>query len=117
MKVKVSELTDTPLAWAVAKILQLEIEIHKTVNETVIFYEGELFFPDIYWDQGGPIMEQNKISVQELEGVWSAFFRDKLFEEDNSECWQDGPTPLVAAMRCYVASHLGMEIEIPEELL
>jgi hypothetical protein len=28
----------------------------------------------------------------------------------------DGPTPLIAAMRCYVASKLGAEIEIPKEL-
>ena len=27
-----------------------------------------------------------------------------------------GPTPLIAAMRCYVASKLGDEIEIPTEL-
>jgi hypothetical protein len=29
----------------------------------------------------------------------------------------DGPTPLIAAMRCYVASKLGDDINIPEELL
>lgn len=29
---------------------------------------------------------------------------------------QKGPTPLIAAMRCYVASRLGDEVEIPEEL-
>jgi len=28
-----------------------------------------------------------------------------------------GPTPLIAAMRCYVASKLGEEVEAPEELL
>ena len=28
-----------------------------------------------------------------------------------------GPTPLIAAMRCYVASKLGDEVEVPEELL
>lgn len=28
----------------------------------------------------------------------------------------DGPTPLVAAMRCLVASRLGDEVEIPDEL-
>jgi hypothetical protein len=28
-----------------------------------------------------------------------------------------GPTPLIAAMRCYVASKLGDDINIPEELL
>ena len=27
-----------------------------------------------------------------------------------------GPTPLIAAMRCIVASRLGDEVEIPEEL-
>jgi hypothetical protein len=29
---------------------------------------------------------------------------------------QHGPTPLIAAMRCYVASKLGDAVEIPEEL-
>jgi hypothetical protein len=29
---------------------------------------------------------------------------------------QYGNTPLIAAMRCYVASKMGDEIEIPEEL-
>jgi hypothetical protein len=28
-----------------------------------------------------------------------------------------GHTPLIAAMRCYVASKLGDEVEIPQELL
>lgn len=28
-----------------------------------------------------------------------------------------GPTPLIAAMRCFVASKLGDEVEIPEELV
>jgi hypothetical protein len=30
---------------------------------------------------------------------------------------QYGPTPLIAAMRCYVASKLGDEVEVPDELL
>jgi hypothetical protein len=28
-----------------------------------------------------------------------------------------GPTPLVAAMRCYVASQLGDEVDVPDELV
>ena len=28
-----------------------------------------------------------------------------------------GHTPLIAAMRCYVASRLGYEVEVPEELM
>ena len=31
--------------------------------------------------------------------------------------WQEhGPTPLIAAMRCYVASKLGDEVDVPDEL-
>jgi hypothetical protein len=29
----------------------------------------------------------------------------------------EGPTPLVAAMRCYVASKMGDEVDVPEDLL
>jgi hypothetical protein len=36
---------------------------------------------------------------------------------ENTTYLMFGPTPLIAAMRCYVASKLGDEIEIPEELL
>ena len=30
--------------------------------------------------------------------------------------WRNGPTPLIAAMRCYVISKLGEEVEVPDEL-
>jgi hypothetical protein len=29
---------------------------------------------------------------------------------------EDGPTQLVSAMRCYVGSKLGNEVDVPEEL-
>ena len=28
-----------------------------------------------------------------------------------------GPTPLIAAMRCFVASKLGDEVDVPDELI
>jgi hypothetical protein len=28
-----------------------------------------------------------------------------------------GPTPLIAAMRCYVASKMGDEVDVPDELV
>jgi hypothetical protein len=31
-------------------------------------------------------------------------------------CIEYGPTPLIAAMRCYVAAKLGDTVEIPEDL-
>lgn len=73
-------------------------------------------FPEFHystvWAQGGPIIEREKIgSLHEARGVWSA-----------STKWEDpakvfyGKTKLIAAMRCYVVSKLGDEVEIPEEL-
>jgi hypothetical protein len=46
-----------------------------------------------------------------------------LFEEvgkrytHKEPCSAYGPTPLIAAMRCYVASKLGDEVDVPEELM
>ena len=46
-------------------------------------------------------------------------FRSCGFIEDDetNTLLFSGPTPLVAAMRCYVASKLGDEVEVPDELL
>jgi hypothetical protein len=67
------------------------------------FYEG--YTPSTDWAQGGPIIEREMITVE-----WTG--------EDWRTCiWCDekflGPTPLIAAMRAYVASKLGDEVEIP----
>jgi len=112
---KTSELTGAALDWAVAKC-EVGEPVGSFLDGIVVHPDYNKFYPSRNWAQGGPIIEREKISTQELDGIWSAYFRDKLFEEDNSECWRDGPTPLIAAMRCYVASKLGDTIDIPEEL-
>jgi len=68
--------------------------------------------PSTNWAQGGPIIEREKIgTLWEARNVWSA-----------STKWDDpakvfyGKTKLIAAMRCYVASKLGDNIEVPKEL-
>jgi len=120
MKIKTNELTGAALDWAVAQAEGLLAFGYRTDGARFAVEDSdgnvEGFMPSTDWAQGGPVIEREKISIQELEGIWSAFFRDKLFEEDNSECWRDGPTPLIAAMRCYVASKLGAEVDVPEEL-
>lgn len=68
------------------------------------------------WSQGGPIIEREKIELRYhnviVAGIW---YRDSI-GKDNCLHKATGPTPLVAAMRCYVASRLGDEVEIPDEL-
>jgi len=69
------------------------------------------------WAQGGPIIEREEVEI----------FRHWNKAKTDLRAWKAqcgvqvalllGPTPLIAAMRCYVASKLGDEIEIPEELL
>ena len=69
--------------------------------------------PSTDWAQGGPIIEREKISTSTDErGGWMAWIYDGL-----EMCYlEHGPNPLIAVMRCYVASKLGDEVNIPEEL-
>jgi hypothetical protein len=62
------------------------------------------------WAQGGPIIERNLITIFRHDEEWFAHSQLSTPEDFH------GDTPLIAAMRCYVASQLGDEVEIPEEL-
>lgn len=62
------------------------------------------------WDFGGEIIEREGIRLfQETRGLWCA-----SIGEDGDDHWAN--KPLVAAMRCYVASVFGDEINVPTEL-
>ena len=93
---KTSELTGTALDWAVG-----------VANDQLLVFKGQPFVRySTDWAQGGPLIEKECIALA-FDGFpqgWVA--NQKIY----------GPTPLIAAMRCYVASKLGDEVEIPEEL-
>ena len=109
---KVSELSGIALDWAVAK----------AGGTTNIDFVWELtkgkFNPSTDWARGGVIIEREGISVSRefssgrIEwAAWTfAHFRD------DAEAFGYGETPLIAAMRCYVASKLGDEVQLPEGL-
>ena len=61
------------------------------------------------WAFSGPIIERERISVIGQGGD------DWIAEWGWVQVF--GDTPLEAAMRCYVASKFGDEIDVPEELL
>ena len=102
MKVKTAELTGIVLDWAVAKCEGL---LH---NDGTV---SDYWQPSELWEQGGPIIEREGIELlcETLGFRWVAI-PQKGIE------WR-GSTPLEAAMRCYVASKLGDEIEVPDELV
>jgi hypothetical protein len=53
--------------------------------------------------------EEYVVSVPEVV-TWTAWVKYGSYK-------MDGPTPLIAAMRCYVASKLGDNVELPEGLV
>jgi hypothetical protein len=112
---KTSELTGTALDWAVAKCEGLllpdggNLQIFNKQLRAHPAKLGTLYTPSIDWAQGGPIIEREGITLTHQADQWSAQTDDDLFAY--------GPTPLIAAMRCYVASKLGDDVEIPEELM
>lgn len=107
----VSELSGAALDWAVAKAWQ------SVYSDKHLMEHAKGFTPSTDWAQGGPIIEREGITVSKEAGGWSAYFRENLFEDDGSEFWRNGPTPLIAAMRCYVASKLGDKIDVPLPLI
>lgn len=77
------------------------------------------FCPSTDWAQGGPIIEREGIQLSGWESRWEAkLYWSKAAQGGPKRYWNmTGPNPLIAAMRCYVASKLGSEVEVPEELL
>ena len=106
MKVKTSELIGLALNWAVVKA-------GGGRGDVAIFLSGYVDFGMYHysteWRYGGPIIAQELISLHAPWGdpalAWSASL-DKFR--------QQGATPLIAAMRCFVAAKLGAEVDIPD---
>lgn len=119
MLTKTNELTDAPLDWAVAKCLTLTgaargVELRDGVPMVLNGCWAVAEF-SYNWDQGGPIIEREGICLKKgHSGWWIA----KLLDVNDEEHFVTvAPTPLVAAMRCYVASKLGDEVDVPDELM
>jgi hypothetical protein len=108
---KTFELTGAALNWAVAKCEG------KCEGDFAWYYDRRNTFNySTDWSQGGPIIEREVIVLTHPKyDCWTASAQDST-DLDMSLYQEDGSTPLIAAMRCYVASKLGDEIEIPKEL-
>ena len=123
MKQPTNNLTGAALDWAVTQCEGVDY-FWLQADEFKPQYESGEYHYSSNWAQGGPIIEREKVCVEYMAGagdggldVWVAevLHEDKKYGGVMSSAGQ-GPTPLIAAMRCYVASKLGDEVEIPEEL-
>lgn len=129
---KTSELSGAALDWAVAKCEGYTSWCRDT--EKLLPPRKEYGWVDLCdlrystdWTQGGPIIEREHIELtwwgpqSDPSRRWKAnratekqlYYRD-FYESD--EGGYRSPTALIAAMRCFVASRLGDEVDIPEEL-
>lgn len=132
MKIKTSELSGPALDWAVAQVMGIRTYVeryrHTMTGRCVLDAdlvdmetdgEQELRFSRD-WAQGGPIIEREEIGIKRNAPCskgreWEA--SPSITAKGAGGKYGYGPTPLIAAMRGYVASKLGDEIEIPEELV
>lgn len=109
---------------------------HKQLNYLVAEYEGlrpiirsrgiEVLFPGAPrrvpfapatdWSHGGPIIERENITT----GPWTTSPAMAHYGTHDTVTSSNprmvGNSLLVAAMRCYMASKIGDEVDIPEEL-
>lgn len=70
------------------------------------------FDPSVRWQVGGPIIDRERFEFMSNGGSW--------FAGEHLERWRvdamaepGSPTHLIAAMRAYVASKFGDEVELP----
>ena len=95
---KAHELTGTDLNEAVAKCLGI---YHTRFQGQVVDQGGNPLMYDYDWSIAGEIIEQEKIELFIRDEKWFAYSSLSTPEDFYGE------TPLIAAMRCYVASKQG----------
>jgi hypothetical protein len=116
MKIKTATLIGPQLDWAVAKWEGKNGILHDDgITRCIVIaapsgvYKGT-WKPTANWSQGGPIIEREGISVIFHDnGAWTA-------SNSNGKVCEEGVTSSIAAMRCFVASKLGDEVDVPEDL-
>ena len=109
---KTSELTGAALDWAVAKCEGTVWDASKFLEYRNLYkYDNATLWYSSHWAQGGPIIERERIGVHPASLPCSDWVADTQIIRERTH--QYGPTPLIAAMRCYVASKLGDEVEVP----
>lgn len=128
MKIKTSELIGAALDWAVLEACRpyltdpgmARISEFGPLFGKGYFYPSwgsKKYSPSTDWKEGGPIIEQENISLDQREGEPCRAYIYLNACEHLHAMFAPERQPLIAAMRCFVASNLGDEVDIPEILL
>jgi hypothetical protein len=137
MEVQTDTLTGPALDWAVAQCENREIRVdpmgfvdgsesgywiwedNRSGKKAAYMLIGREYSPSTRWEQGGAILDKLRESARHQ------FLMESDGENTHVLAWSTphtfsrgyGPSVLVAVMRCYVASHFGETIKIPEGLM
>ncbi|MDE9571291.1 phage protein NinX family protein [Xenorhabdus bovienii] len=122
MKIKTSELTGRALDWAVCLAIggtanEDNTEVQAPNNGYYLLSNGKgNFTPSTDWSQCGELIEKHRVELDfnSVSEEWSAYIFN--FEELESVI-EDGDTPQIAICRAVVATQLGDEVDIPDELV
>lgn len=113
---KTNELSGAALDWAVASCEFGGCEDWDgTLSgvDAVSDMQGGTFNPSTDWALGGAIIEREWINLYCVnDSLWGAEIKSNEYHNR-----KNGTTPLIAAMRSYVASKMGDEVNISTELL
>lgn len=113
---KTLELTGATLDWAGVKAEGLA-----TGQIAIDGVRYGYYNPSTDQAQGGSIIDREGISTVLLYGnTWGATtynVQDIVLDRNEAHYQGIGPTRLIAAMRCFVASKFGDEVELPKELI
>lgn len=143
VKVKTAELTGPALDWAVAQAVkpigfvmrecdamdppwvlgiadipdERKCRILEIKPEDIDIDELPLkgnWAPSRFWSQGGPLIEKHSVGFSLFNDEWLA-----CADETNTGCGiaGSGPTHLIAVCRAIVATKLGDEVEVPQDLI
>lgn len=139
-KVKIAEATNLQLDWIVGtldKAFRMRVArpidwydpsdnrwIVRAQVENVGWFADYPYQPSVNPAQAWAIIERERIDVLWSSDGWYAnmYWRGldvipAAAAGESFRCGGDGPTSLVAALRCFCMSRLGEEAEVPEELV
>lgn len=111
MKIAVIALEGIPLDWAVTK-LEGYLCDYKYANALAPYSTDAVLWRDIVKQQG--IHWTSNARTDKAGKPWR-WLATKNFSDPLGRYY--GPTPQIAALRCYVGSRLGAEIDVPDDVM
>lgn len=131
--VKIADATNIQLDWLVATCAGIAFTLDVSLpHYPLLVLAGEEHLVDDFYSGYSPTKRPGQMwPIIEREGIELVRGNDLIFPKGNEKgeysepLWLasrgggrkfHGPTSLIAAARCYVASKLGETVEVPEEL-